>query len=850
MQRKRVVTTLITGILMLSMCIPTFAATTPDYQTLKNALNEAQKTYENATNEKEEARIAFEEQENNTDPILDSVRDLTGDELSNTIDSLKAEAKEAKDNYAIAVVPYNESLDTLNGGAFSFFKWVADNYPGYADDANNAIAVLEKAQSLGYITDVVYSEDQTSFYSMKVAERYMEDYVTLRAYLGIEYVPMTNFTAVADSMMSVGGAKTVLNHYSAWLRARGWDENLSFGYGVYGNYGNIYNGELAEILGYTPEDTIGEEQIDYAELNGDVELVDKLETESEAETPSIIEDVTKNTEETTEIISSEGTTEPIIEETTEGIIENTSSETKDTTEISTTTTEITEEQSSEPEATTEESVIEDTTETEEDILLAAEEESSSEEETTTEVTYPTFDEWYAEEVASGMLDSCPFLSVTKSSTFKGWYTREKYNYDLKTKYNYDNGGQVGHYYNLTRKRNSEIFAMGKKGSAYVLDMQTYYDTGKTPTTGLSAGINYCTRYATMSVSEYNSLLDAFYNSLNLKSQKDTIEEYKAQYQKTVIKLTYCKAKKTYEDKCTAFDEAKETMESAQDAVLTYAPYSPEVSLCNVNTGIKVSWNAVDTGKSYYIYRKTDDTDWSRIGITKATAYVDRKAENGTVYYYAVLTENMKKIKSEYLFSNKKMMRVENIKLNTSYYVLYNYLDYTDSLARCYINTSDKYDGNIVLYRENDDGSFDQISLIVNDWFGTYANLYSTNTPLNKQYTYYYKLVNDGYESAVNSLDITITDTIKDLTWKQTGNRFKLSWSPIKMRDNQKVTYRVYRRYKYANGDEGSWGLISSSSYTSCTYINKNTKAESLEFLVIPIIKGTSVNISAYVPGYF
>ena len=91
---------------------------------------------------------------------------------------------------------------------------MAANYPGYADDANNAIAVLEKAQSLGYITDTDYSEDQTSFYSMKIAERYMEDYVTLRAYVGIEYVPTTNLTAVADSMMSVGGAKATGYHYS------------------------------------------------------------------------------------------------------------------------------------------------------------------------------------------------------------------------------------------------------------------------------------------------------------------------------------------------------------------------------------------------------------------------------------------------------------------------------------------------------------------------------------------------------------------------------------------------------------------------------------------------------------
>ena len=275
---------LTTGILALSMCIPTFAATS-DLQTLKAALNEAQTTYENATNTKEEARIAFEEQSSKTDSALDEVRNLTGDELTAAIEESESVAEEAKNNYASAVTAYNESLATLNGGAFSFFKWVAANYPGYADDANNAIAVLEKAQSLGYITDTNYSEDQTSFYSMKISERYMEDYVTLRTYVGIEYVPTTNLTAVADSMMSVGGAKATGYHYSDWLSDRGWDENLSFGYGVYGNYDVIYDGELLEVLNYTPNETVSEETIDYAETNSnDIVQTEETEILSEVET--------------------------------------------------------------------------------------------------------------------------------------------------------------------------------------------------------------------------------------------------------------------------------------------------------------------------------------------------------------------------------------------------------------------------------------------------------------------------------------------------------------------------------------------------------------------------------------
>lgn len=110
---------LTTGILALSMCAPTFAATS-DLQTLKTALNEAQTTYESATNTKEEAKAAFEEQNSKTDSVLDDVRDLTGDELASKLDELKAVAEQTKSDYAAAVTPYNESLATLNGGSVQF----------------------------------------------------------------------------------------------------------------------------------------------------------------------------------------------------------------------------------------------------------------------------------------------------------------------------------------------------------------------------------------------------------------------------------------------------------------------------------------------------------------------------------------------------------------------------------------------------------------------------------------------------------------------------------------------------------------------------------------------------------
>ncbi len=447
-----------------------------------------------------------------------------------------------------------------------------------------------------------------------------------------------------------------------------------------------------------------------------------------------------------------------------------------------------------------------------------------------------------------MLDACPFLNknVQTRSPFAGWYTAEKYNYDLIKKYNYNNGGQVGHYYNLIRKRNAEIFAMAMKGSAFVLDMQTYYDTGSTPTSDLSAGINYCTRYAAMSVSEYNSLLDAFYNSLNLKSQKDAIEGYKAEYQNAVTRLAYCKAKKTYEEKCTAFEETKTVMEAAQNAVLTYAPYSPEVSLCNVSTGVKVSWDAVDTGKMYYVYRKTEDSDWAIAGMTKATTYVDRKAEDGTVYYYAVLTRNLRREKSDYLFSNKKIMRVENVELKAYCSIQYKYPEYTDPKGCAGVTIfDDEYDGEIVLFRKEDDGSLTPIEVEDNGWW-TQFSLTPDNTLTNRTYTYCYQLVRNGYESAVDSIELTVMDGIQTINQRKIGNTTILSWKPIKMLDNQKVSYIVYRKFTYANGNTSSWSKYRTVPSASCVSTVTNKNVVDVQYIVMPTVQGLNVDIGTYI----
>ena len=62
------------------------------------------------------------------------------------------------------------------------------------------------------------------------------------------------------------------------------------------------------------------------------------------------------------------------------------------------------------------------------------------------------------------------------------------------------------------------------------------------------------------------------------------------------------------------------------------------SATNGNGGITVKWSAVKGTTGYYVYRKTANSNWVRIGAvggTNNTTFVDKNAKSGTTYTYTV-----------------------------------------------------------------------------------------------------------------------------------------------------------------------------------------------------------------------
>ena len=90
--------------------------------------------------------------------------------------------------------------------------------------------------------------------------------------------------------------------------------------------------------------------------------------------------------------------------------------------------------------------------------------------------------------------------------------------------------------------------------------------------------------------------------------------------------------------------------SASESLITEYIAAPKLtSVKNEKDGIRVNWNGVSGAKEYIVYRKTANTGWTRLGVTKELSFVDSTVKNGTAYYYTVKAQS-----KEYYWSSGKV----------------------------------------------------------------------------------------------------------------------------------------------------------------------------------------------------
>lgn len=94
--------------------------------------------------------------------------------------------------------------------------------------------------------------------------------------------------------------------------------------------------------------------------------------------------------------------------------------------------------------------------------------------------------------------------------------------------------------------------------------------------------------------------------------------------------------------------------------------TPSVSAANTSSGIQVKWGTSTSANGYYIYRRSGKGKWAKIATVKGSSvnsYTDKKAKNGTLYYYTVRSYRGSTT-SSYNKTGKPAYRLTNIKLSS------------------------------------------------------------------------------------------------------------------------------------------------------------------------------------------
>lgn len=73
---------------------------------------------------------------------------------------------------------------------------------------------------------------------------------------------------------------------------------------------------------------------------------------------------------------------------------------------------------------------------------------------------------------------------------------------------------------------------------------------------------------------------------------------------------------------------------------TYYSYPPITAFESAQSGLKLSWNALDGVASYRVYRKNNGK-WTSVGVVKTNSFTDKNVESGTQYTYTVRCQDVR-----------------------------------------------------------------------------------------------------------------------------------------------------------------------------------------------------------------
>lgn len=277
----------------------------------------------------------------------------------------------------------------------------------------------------------------------------------------------------------------------------------------------------------------------------------------------------------------------------------------------------------------------------------------------------------------------------------------------------------------------------------------------------------------------------------------------------------------------------ENVTSSYDAVgknYTFLP-TPTPSLVeSTESTASIKWTKVDSAKKYYIYRKTDTTNWTKIntiGSNSVIEYQDKNLLSGINYYYTVRAYNepfLSSYKSEGVLASTIPDKVTLKSIcNSSGGVTVKW----DKIARA--------DGYYIYRKLLEDKTWSKIATVKS----VSTESYKDTTPTSgKEYMYtissYKGKKSSVYDETGKVIMYLSRPTLKSVT--TTSNSAKITWSKV----SGAKGYYVYR--KTGNADWKKIATIKNGS--TVTYTNKSLSAKTTYYYMVKAYNDKY--ISAYV----
>ncbi len=229
----------------------------------------------------------------------------------------------------------------------------------------------------------------------------------------------------------------------------------------------------------------------------------------------------------------------------------------------------------------------------------------------------------------------------------------------------------------------------------------------------------------------------------------------------------------------------------------------------IGKGITIKWADVHGAQQYYIYRKTGNSNWQRIGITTNLLFVDKNVKLGTTYIYTLKAISKEGKASTYYSSGWKRQFTPGTPTGASV------LNSANAIKISWSKVSGAT-GYIIYRKANNSANWTRIASV------TSTSYMDKSVKANVKYTYTIRAYKGKVASLYNTTGwsgaILSTPTVKIANASAGVN---VSWN----KNNAALGYTVYRStYDAVNKKWSSWKNMGNIKASQSSWVDKSVQS--------------------------